>query len=244
LRPDFFLPVRVLSCRFRRLFLTYLQEAFDAGKLNFLSSLEALQDPQAFCRYLDAVRDLKWVVYAKPPFAGPQQVVDYLGRYTHRVAISNHRLLAIEDGQVKFNWRDYRPRRQMALELHIPCYVDLAWRTLPWEAHPIVEARGFGHTPLSVEEKIPWKCRRLVVGTGEGALPVMPEVRREAKRRKVRLLVVPTAKAIRALQEDPADSNAILYVTCCDSRNEPTRTHPRLASALLLQCAVPQALKG
>ena len=73
----------------------------------------------------------------------------------------------------------------------------------------------FGHTPLSVGEKIPWKCRRLVIGTGEGALSVMPEVKQEAKRRKVKLLVVPTAEAIKALQdEQPADSNAILHVTC------------------------------
>jgi hypothetical protein len=73
---------------------------------------------------------------------------------------------------------------------------------------------AFGHTPLSVGEKIPWKCRRLVIGTGGGALPVMPEVKREAKRRKVKLLVVPTAEAIKALQDEPADSNAILHVTC------------------------------
>ena len=73
---------------------------------------------------------------------------------------------------------------------------------------------AFGHTPLSVGEKIPWKCRRLVIGTGGGALPVMPEVRREAKRRKVKLLIVPTVEAIKTLQDKPADSNAILHVTC------------------------------
>jgi hypothetical protein len=101
-RPRFFLPVRVLSRLFRRLFLTYLEEAFDSGKLRFFSSLEALRDLQAFNRHLDLVRDVDWVVYAKPPFAGPQQVVDYVGRYTHRVAISNHRIVDIEDGQVKF----------------------------------------------------------------------------------------------------------------------------------------------
>jgi len=84
-RPRFFLPVRVLSCLFRRLFLTYLEEAFDAGKLEFFSSLEALRDPEGFLRHLDSVRNVKWVVYAKAPFAGPQQVVDYVGRYTHRV---------------------------------------------------------------------------------------------------------------------------------------------------------------
>ena len=102
----------MLSRLFRRLFLTYLQQAFDAGKLRFFSSLQALQDPQAFTRYLDPVRNVKWVVYAKPPFAGPQQVVDYVGRYTHRVAISNHRLVAIEEGQGKFSWRDYRDNNQ------------------------------------------------------------------------------------------------------------------------------------
>ena len=107
-RPRFFLPVRVLSRLFRRLFLTYLEEAFEAGKLRFFSSLEALRDPQAFQRHLDSVRGLEWVVYAKPPFAGPQQVLDYVARYTHRIAISNNRLLAIDDGNVRFCWKDYR----------------------------------------------------------------------------------------------------------------------------------------
>lgn len=72
----------------------------------------------------------------------------------------------------------------------------------------------FGHTPLSVEEKIPWKCRRLVIGTGMGALPVMKEVKQEARRRKVELLILPTPEAIKVLQQDIADSNAILHVTC------------------------------
>lgn len=72
----------------------------------------------------------------------------------------------------------------------------------------------FGHTPLSVEEKIPWKCRRLVVGTGTGALPVMDEVKREAKRRKIELLVLPTARAIEVLEGENDDTNAVLHVTC------------------------------
>ncbi len=72
----------------------------------------------------------------------------------------------------------------------------------------------FGHTPLSVDEEIPWNCRRLVVGTGTGALPVMEEVKREAKRRKVELLVLPTAEAIEALKQEPNKTNAILHVTC------------------------------
>ena len=73
---------------------------------------------------------------------------------------------------------------------------------------------AFGHTPLSVEEEIPWKCRQLVIGTGTGALPVMEEVKQEAKRRKIKLVVLPTAKAIEALKKGPDKTNAILHVTC------------------------------
>ena len=72
----------------------------------------------------------------------------------------------------------------------------------------------FGHTPLSLEEKIPWQCRRLVVGTGTGALPVMAKVKREAKRRKIELLILPTVQAIEVLEREPADTNAVLHVTC------------------------------
>jgi hypothetical protein len=72
----------------------------------------------------------------------------------------------------------------------------------------------FGHTPLSIEEDIPWHCRRLVIGTGTGALPVMMQVRQEAQRRKIELVIVPTARAIELLEQQPADTNAILHVTC------------------------------
>jgi hypothetical protein len=72
----------------------------------------------------------------------------------------------------------------------------------------------FGHTPVSLEEKIPWQCRRLVVGTGTGALPVMQEVKREAKRRRIELLILPTIQAIEVLERDPTDTNAVLHVTC------------------------------
>jgi len=118
-RPGFFLPVNVLSCLFRRLFLDYLQAAFDQGKLHFFSSLERLRDPHAFAHYLAPLRQIDWVVHAKPPFGGPEQVLNYLGRYTHRVAISNNRLLDIEDGKITFRWKDYRHNdrpRVMTLE--------------------------------------------------------------------------------------------------------------------------------
>jgi hypothetical protein len=112
-RPDFFLPVRVLSHRFRRLFLQSLQHAFDSGKLEFFKNLQSLRERSAFVEFLDTLKDCDWVVYAKRPFAGPQQVLDYVGRYTHRVAISNNRLLDIENGQVSFEWKDYRAGGQV-----------------------------------------------------------------------------------------------------------------------------------
>lgn len=107
-RPGFFLPVRVLSRFFRRRFLELLERAFERGELEFFSALQALRAPDAFRRYLQPLREKEWVVYAKAPFAGPQQVLEYVGRYTHRVAISNNRLLNIDDGKVTFRWKDYR----------------------------------------------------------------------------------------------------------------------------------------
>ncbi len=117
-RPGFFLPVRVLSRLFRRLFLEQLQRAYDAGHLRFFNALEPLQFPDAFARYLAPVRQSEWVVYAKPPFGGPQHVLEYLGRYTHRVAISNNRLIDFLDGNVSFRWKDYRhDSRQKVMRL-------------------------------------------------------------------------------------------------------------------------------
>ena len=107
-RKGFFLPVRVLSRLFRGLFLCDLKKAFTAGKLGFLGSLQPLSDPGNFKAALKACRKTEWVVYSKPPFGGPEQVLDYLGRYTHRVAISNDRLVHLEDGKVTFRWKDYR----------------------------------------------------------------------------------------------------------------------------------------
>ena len=117
-RPSFFLPVRVLSRLFRRLFLRYLQIAFDAGELRFFSSMEQLGNRESFARHLVPLRRCEWVVYSKPPFGGPKRVLAYLGRYTHRVAIANSRLLDIEGGTVRFRWKDYRDgNRQKTMSL-------------------------------------------------------------------------------------------------------------------------------
>ena len=107
-RPGFFLPVRVLSRLMRRRFLEELQRLHDGGKLNFFSVHAGLADPQAFKAWLAPLRKIEWVVYAKKPFAGPSAVLAYLSRYTHRVAISNSRLIAMDERGVTFKWKDYR----------------------------------------------------------------------------------------------------------------------------------------
>jgi Putative transposase len=117
-RPGFFLPVRVLSRMFRGLFLHYLEKAFATGELNFFSEQRHLLEPPTFRRYLTPAWKAEWVVYAKQPFAGPAQVLDYVGRYTHRVAISNNRLVSMDDGKVCFRWKDYRDdNRQKTMAL-------------------------------------------------------------------------------------------------------------------------------
>jgi putative transposase/transposase-like zinc-binding protein len=109
-RPGFFLPVRVLSRLFRRLFLDRLAAAHGAGRLAFQGDLVALADPAALAAHLAPLRRSAWVVYAKRPFAGPEAVLAYLSRYTHRVAIANSRLLALDERGVTFRWKDYRAR--------------------------------------------------------------------------------------------------------------------------------------
>lgn len=106
-KNTFFLPVKVLSSRFRRLFLTYMEEAFRKGRLKFYGDMAGLAQPSAFEALYQQTRRIQWVVFVKPPFGGPEQVLKYLARYTHRVAISNRRLLSMEDGRVSFEYKDY-----------------------------------------------------------------------------------------------------------------------------------------
>ncbi|HSS84949.1 MAG TPA: IS91 family transposase [Reyranella sp.] len=111
-RPGFLLPVRVLSRLFRRLFLAGLAEAHAAGQLTFFGELDDLHNRQAFAAHFAPLNRKNWFVYAKPPFAGPEAVLAYLARYTHRVAISNSRLVALDDRGVTFRYKDYRRNRQ------------------------------------------------------------------------------------------------------------------------------------
>ncbi len=125
-RPGFFLPVRVLSRLFRRLFLEKLVAAHEAGRLRFFGDLRHLADSQAFARHLSPLRKIEWVVYAKRPFAAPEAVLAYLSRYTHRVAISNSRLISLDDRNVTFKWKDYRAQgreRYKTMALPIPEFI-------------------------------------------------------------------------------------------------------------------------
>ena len=100
--------MRVLSRLFRRLYLEQLQSAFDHGKLSFVVEIAELSDAERFAAYLAPLHRAEWVVYAKPPFGGSERVLEYLGRYTHRVALSNDRILAADETSVVFQWNDYR----------------------------------------------------------------------------------------------------------------------------------------
>jgi hypothetical protein len=111
-KKSFFLPVKVLSRLFRKKFLIYLERAFQSGKLGFHGQLEPLTKPAAFAVLCRKAGQREWVVYAKRPFGGPEQVLKYLARYTHRVAISNSRLLSLENGRVTFEWKDYADGNQ------------------------------------------------------------------------------------------------------------------------------------
>jgi hypothetical protein len=123
-RPGFFLPVRVLSRLFRRLLLEKLAAAHATGRLQFFGAHARLADRTAFADYLGPLRKIEWVVYAKRPFAGPQAVLAYLSRYTHRVAIANSRLRVLDDNGVTFTWKDYRARaRQKIMTLATPEFI-------------------------------------------------------------------------------------------------------------------------
>ncbi len=142
-RYDFLLPVEVLSRVFRGKFHEALKRAFHDGKLNFLGDLQLLAQPRTFAAWLRPLFRKDWVVYAKPPFGGPQHVLRYLGRYTHRVAISNHRLISFADGVVTFRWRDSAHNNE---QKPLPLSVDEFLRRFLLHLLPegFVRIRNFG----------------------------------------------------------------------------------------------------
>jgi hypothetical protein len=176
-RAGFFLPVAVLSRLFRRLFLEGLQKAFEAGGLRFFSSLEGLRDPVAFRYYLDPTRQLNWVIYAKPPFASAERVLEYVGRYTHRVAIANNRIVDIEDGKVRFRWKDYRDaNRQKVMTLDAGEFIRrFLVHVLPEGFQRI---RYYGLLGNRYRKQKLARCRELL-GMQQSDAPVEPKERRD-----------------------------------------------------------------
>jgi putative transposase/transposase-like zinc-binding protein len=169
----FFLPVKVLSALFRRLFLEALEDTFYQQRLQFHGSIAHLRDACLFHDYLYATGNLDWVVYAKPPFGGPAHVLKYLARYTHRVAISNQRLLALKDGQVSFQWKDYREREQQQPSKTLTIAADEFIRRFLLHTLPpgFQRIRYFGFLANRCRKEKLALCRQLLRGTRSDLLP-------------------------------------------------------------------------
>jgi Putative transposase len=163
-RKSFFLPVRVLSRLFRNKFLIYLRKAFRDGKLRFHGEMAGLAKPATFEALCRQAGRIEWVVYAKAPFGGPAQVLKYLARYTHRVAISNRRLLSFEDGRVTFEWKDYagdNKTKTMTLDA-VEFIRRFLLHILPTG---FVRIRQFGFLANRVRREKLARCRALLAAT-------------------------------------------------------------------------------
>jgi Putative transposase/Transposase zinc-binding domain len=189
-RPGFFLPVRVLGAVFRGKFLALLEQAFVRGELHFRGELAELTEADAFRRRLVASTQTAWVVYAKPPFGGPEQVLKYLARYTHRVAISNRRLIALEDGSVRFQYKDYaqKARTKTMTLTALEFLRRFLLHVLPLG---FVRIRHFGFLSNRNRQQQVALCRELLLAAGTAASPDAPREERPG-------LVVPEARAAQA----------------------------------------------
>ena len=170
---SFFLPVEVLSARFRNTFLIYLREAFRKGQLHFHGELAPLAQPDAFEALCDNSGKIKWVVYAKAPFGGPEPVLKCLARYTHRVALSNSRLLSLENGQVSFRWTDYADQnRSKTMTLDAVEFMRrFLLHVLP---RGFVRIRQFGFLANRVRKQKLVLCRSLLTAQSPIANPNTP----------------------------------------------------------------------
>jgi len=166
--PKFFLPVKVLSCRFRKKLLALLRQAFADGKLEFFGQLADLAEPARFDAWIEKLRKTKWVVYAKPPFGGPEAVLKYLARYTHRVAISSSRLVSMENGRVTFRWRDSRHgNRSSTMTLEAVEFIRrFLLHVLP---AGFVKIRHFGFLANRNRSSALVLCRRLLNASADAA---------------------------------------------------------------------------
>jgi hypothetical protein len=176
-RPHFFLPVRVLARRFRRLYLTGLEQLYGQGQLALTGRCQELTAPPPWQRLLAALRAKEWVVYAKEPLREPQHVLKYLARYTHRVAISNHRLVALEDGQVTFRYKDYQHGHRLR-PLTLDAVEFLRRLLLHVPPHGFQRIRHFGFLANRVRQEKLAQCRIFLGHTTQ------PRTRDEAANRE------------------------------------------------------------
>ena len=219
-RPTFFLHVHVLAARFRRVFLDALQNAFAAQRLQFFGALAPLADRQAFTSYLAPLREAKWIAYAKPPFGSPQKVLDYLGRYTHRVAIANHRLVKLENDQVSFHWRDYRHHGKRKL-MTLPAEEFIRRFLLHVLPTGFQRIRHYGLLANRSRQAKLARCRQLLAVP---LLPIAVTVPQDARTRCERLLGRPVNRCPRCQQGRLVRVEVV-------PRSRVSRTVPRLDSS-------------
>jgi Putative transposase len=194
-KPGFFLPVRVLSRLFRRLFLEALREAFRNKRLQFFGDLESLADPAAFAAYLAPAAEKEWVVYAKPPFGGPQQALSYLSRYTHRIAISNERLLAVRQGTVTFQWKDYRHKHKQKSRVMTLEADEFIRRFLIHEVPARFQRiRHYGYLANRHRAEKPALCRKLLIPAVAALLPEASQCRTVLRALTTRTVHCPKCK--------------------------------------------------
>ena len=165
-RYRFFLPVRVLSRVFRKILIRRLRRSFRQGDLQFFGDLKALNDPKHFRAFLEPLRRIDWVVYSKRPFGGPKHVLHYLARYTHRVAISNHRLVSLHDGQVTFRWKD-RKRDYASRTMTLPADEFLRRFLVHTLPRGVVRIRFFGFLAARKRGPLLPLCRHWLGGDGK-----------------------------------------------------------------------------
>lgn len=172
-RQGFFLPVRVLSRMFRGSYLAELNRLYEQGKLTLQGRLDDLRPPNQWAQFLDQLRGIEWVVYAKPPFGSPQQVLKYLARYTHRVAISNRRLVSLNGGQVTFRYKDYRHGQCQRL-MRLPAVEFIRRFLLHSLPKRFVRIRHYGLLANRVRQQNLERCRQLIGAKPAGALLRVP----------------------------------------------------------------------
>jgi len=172
--PRYFLPVKVLSATFRDKFVEGLEQAHVAGKLSFYGKCEPLADAEAFAAFLKPISEQDWVVYSKPPFGGPEHVLQYLARYTHRVAISNHRILSVDESHVTFQWKDYtHDNAQRTKTLTCEKFLRrFLWHVLP---KGLPRIRYFGWLANRRRGELLPLCRALLNHPTPTAVPNEPE---------------------------------------------------------------------